>query len=104
MTRPETRTDHNTEYAVWMDADNCKCVVPDDESSDEYTQWDDNHPWGEGVGGWEGRICSATIEDIYCEECSDDQGDWFKHMPICLDCEYTLEDDGTCQCEPEAAP
>jgi hypothetical protein len=100
MTRPESTTDHNADYRVYMAEESCICVQPEDDSS-AWASWDDGHPWGEGVGGWEGRICHGTIVGVYCEECSDDQGDWFQHMPRCLDCEYTLEDDGTCQCDPE---
>jgi len=100
MNRPETETDHNTDYRVYMAEESCTCVQPEEDST-SWATWDEKHPWGEGVSGWEGRICNATIVGTYCEECSDDQGDWFQHMPICLDCEYALEDDGTCQCEPE---
>lgn len=96
-------TDHNTDYRVYMAAESCTCVEPDDESSDAYADYDKNHPHGEGVNGWEGRICYLTVLGTYCEECSDDQGDWFDHIPYCDECGYTREEDGTCQCEPEAA-
>lgn len=97
-------TDHNTDYRAYMAAESCTCAVPEDESSDEYAAYEDDHPYGAGISEWEGRICYRTAMGTYCEECSQDQGDWFAHIPYCDDCGYPSEDDGTCQCEPEVAP
>src|SRR5690349_12805989 len=103
MTRPETETDHRTDYPVFENAEACGCEVPEDETSEAYDAWLEDHPYGESANQYDVQVCHRTCIGTYCEECSHEQGDWFKHMPICLDCEYVLETDGTCQCEPEDA-
>lgn len=88
---------HDTDYCVYAAADNCGHPRPEDDTSDEYAAWEDDHPGGEGVSGWEGEICYLTPMGVWCKECSDDQGDWTRHIFYCTECTYAGPD---CQCEP----
>jgi hypothetical protein len=126
VTRPEVTTDHNTDYQVYEDASLCGHENPDEDPKFEckhngdccgqgvecktrvdfdaaMSHWEDNHVSGTGVDGDSVTICYLTPRGSYCEECSEENGDWISHRPRCLECEYWLEDDGTCQCETEAA-
>jgi hypothetical protein len=96
--------EHNTDYAVYENAEACGCVIPDEEASEEaYDAWRDDHPTGVTANGDTLQICHRTELGTYCEECSHNNGDWIQHLTYCDECEYPLEDDGTCQCEPEEA-
>ena len=94
-------TQHNTDYSVYKGADDCGHAAPEDEESEAYAEWASDHPEGEGLDS-SVQICELSPIGVFCQECSQDQGDWTPHLTYCDECQYPLEDDGTCPCEPEA--
>jgi hypothetical protein len=93
-------TAHNTDYPVYKSADDCGHPAPEDDTSDAYAKWEDDHPEGEGLSECV-QICHLSPIGVFCQECSQDNGDWITHLTYCDECSYPFEDDGTCQCEPE---
>ncbi|WP_275779667.1 hypothetical protein [Paenarthrobacter sp. Y-19] len=91
-------TPHNTAYPVYEAADNCGHPAPEDDTSDEYADWENNHPEGEGLSDCL-QICELSPIGVFCQECSQDNGDWIGHLTYCDACGYPFEDDGACQCE-----
>ena len=87
MSKQTVVVGHDTDYAVYASEDNCPCTTPDEDTdtAEAYDAWDEDHPWGEGLG-WEGRICNLTPTGIYCQECSEDAGDWIPHTVKCDEC------------------
>lgn len=97
MNKLPTMVGHDTDYAVYASEDNCPCIEPeqDTDTAEAYDAWDASHPWGEGLN-WEGRICNLTSMGVYCQECSQDEGDWVGHTIRCHECGTTGTD---CYCE-----
>lgn len=86
-------SEHHTDYEVFSGTDECKCVKPSEEDEAAFELYEENHPSGEGLDEVV-TICKLTPLGKFCQECSQDSGDWVPHIVYCDDCGY--ED---CQCE-----
>ena len=70
--RPDGQTWADPQHA-WVHCEGCTAR---DAAMEE---WKLTHSYGEGLG-WEGVLCQVEDPELYCLECSDEQGQWQQHI------------------------